>query len=146
MVADVQDMVPDDEWLYRRVARDQHVYDGNLGRRRPASLAFVQGGRDGETSCYVASETTPDVVAGYGSEPYMVLVPVSLIREKGLAVVRSGTDDEDGRGHVDIIGRKTSSRVTALAKSAQWVEGYEPPPGDYASEKDLGLRSGEGQR
>lgn len=61
-------------------------------------------------------------------------------------MVRSGTDDEDSPGHVDIIGRKTSSRVTALAKSAQWVEGYEPPPGDYASEKDLGLQSGAGQR
>ena len=25
MVADVQDLVPDEDWLYRRVARDQHV-------------------------------------------------------------------------------------------------------------------------
>ncbi len=138
----VQDMVPAAEWVYRRVARDRHVYDENLRRRRPSSLAFVQGGRDGETSCYVVSETTPEVVASYGPEPYMVRVPVALIRANELEVVRSGSDEEDGPGHVDIVGRKTSSRVTSLAKAAEWVEGYEPPEGDYASEKELNLLGG----
>ena len=145
MVGVDQGVVPDGEWVFRRVARDRHVYDGNLGRRRPSSLAFVQGGRDGDTSCYVVSETTPDVVASYGPEPYMVRVLVSLIRANGLDLVRSGTEEEDGPGHVDILGRKTSSRVTSLAKAAEWVDGYEPPAGDYASEKDLGLLLGEGQ-
>ena len=143
MVGVDQGTVPESEWVFRRVARDGHVYDGNLGRRRPASLAFVQGDRDGETSCYVVSETTPEVVASYGREPYMVRVPVSLIRANELEVVRSGSDEEDGPGHVDIVGRKTRSRVTSLAKAAEWVEGYEPPEGDYSSEKELDVLGSE---
>ncbi len=67
----------------------------------------------------------------------MVRVPVSLVRQNELDVVRSGSNEEEGPGHVDIVDRKTRSRVTSLAKAAEWVDGYEPSKGDYGSESEL---------
>ena len=64
MVGVDQGIVLDGEWVFRRVARDRHVYDENLGRRHPSSLAFMQGGRDSDTSCYKENDHATDAALG----------------------------------------------------------------------------------
>ena len=108
--------------VYRRVAGDQYVFDEELGRNRPSTQAFVQGGRDGNASAFIVSETTPDAVAELGKEPYMVDVSVDLIREVGLGLELV---DDGIPGHVDIVGRKTRSGLKRPGRGC-WVAGYEP--------------------
>ncbi len=115
------------ELVIRRIAHDQQVYDAELGRRRPATRAFVQDGRNGLTSVYLMSETTPEAIAGEGGQSYQAAVRVSVLRENGLGIIR--TPESGGPGHCDVIGRKTRGRMLQIVLQAQWVPGYAPPPG-----------------
>ena len=119
--------IGDGELLIRRITHDQQVYDTELGRRRPATRAFVQGGRDGLTSVYLLSETTPEAIAREGGQSYQAAVRVSVLRENGLGVIH--TPESGGPGHCDITGHKTRGRMLQIVLQAQWVPGYEPPPG-----------------
>lgn len=110
--------------VYRRVAGDQYVSGPEPGSSRPSTQAFVQGGKDGNASAFLVSETTPEAVAGLGKEPYMVDVSADLIREVKLKLERV---DDGIPGHVDIVGRKTRSMLKQLVSDAKWVAGYEPP-------------------
>ena len=119
--------IGNDEVVVRRVARREQIFDPETGRRRPASQAFLQNGRDGLTSVYLMSETTPAEVAADGAEEYLVAVRVGALRENGLGVIR--TPESGGPGHCDITGRKTRGRLVRIAMQAEWVPGYAPPDG-----------------
>ena len=119
--------VGNDATVIRRVAHNQHLYDENLGYRRPSTEAFLQDGRNGLTSVYLLSETTPEDVAQGGSQPYQCTVSVSVLRENGFGIIR--TPESGGPGHCDITGRKTKGRLNRITSHAQWVPGYAPPPG-----------------
>lgn len=114
-----------DEMVVRRVAYGQQQYDENLRRRRPTTQAFLQGGRNGFTSVYLLSETTPETVAQGGSQPYQCTVSVGVLREVGLGILR--TPQSGGPGHADITGRKTKSRLDRIVRQCDWVPGYAPP-------------------
>lgn len=118
--------IGNDSVVVRRVALSEHIFDETIGRRRPSSQAFMQSGRDGLVSVYLLSETTYETVAQAGSQRYLVTVTVGVLRENGLGIIRSS---EAGiTGHCDITGRKTRSRLNKIARSAEWVPGYAPPP------------------
>ena len=118
--------IDNDSVVVRRVALSEHIFDETIGRRRPSSQAFMQSGRDGLVSVYLLSETTYETVAQAGSQRYLVTVTVGVLRENGLGIIRSS--DAGITGHCDITGRKTRSRLNKIARSAEWVPGYAPPP------------------
>ena len=101
--------INDDEVVVRRVSRREQIFDPDIGRRRPASQAFLQNGRDGLTSVYLMSKTTPEEVAADGDEEYLAAVRVGALRENGLGIIR--TPESGGPGHCDITGRKTRGRL-----------------------------------
>ena len=117
--------IGDDQIVVRRVHIDHHSFDEHLGRRRPSTQAFLQNGRNGLTSVYLLSETTPAAVAAGGREPYQCAVSVAVLRENGLGIIR--TPGSGGPGHCDITGRKTKSRLNRIVSAARWVPGYAPP-------------------
>ena len=117
--------INDDEVVVRRVSRREQIFDPDVGRRRPASQAFLQNGRDGLTSVYLMSETTPEEVAADGDEEYLAAVRVGVLRENGLGIIR--TPESGGPGHCDITGRKTRGRLVRIVMESQWIPGYAPP-------------------
>ena len=117
--------ISDDEVVVRRVSRRDQIFDPEIGRRRPASQAFLQNGRDGLTSVYLLSETTPAEVATDGTEEYLAVVRVAVLRENGLGIIR--TPESGGPGHCDITGRKTRGRLVQIVMQSQWIPGYTPP-------------------
>ena len=117
--------ISDNEIVARRVADDQQTFDKDIGRRRPTSQAFLQGRRDGLTSVYLLSETTPETIAGGGSQNYLATVRVGILRENGLGIIR--TPESGGPGHCDVTGRKTRGRLVQIVIQAQWLPGYAPP-------------------
>ena len=64
------------EIVLRRVAGEEVVFDENVRRWRPAGYAFLQGGRDGLVSVYLASETSPEAVWAGGPEEYLASIGV----------------------------------------------------------------------
>lgn len=119
--------IGNNELVIRRVAHQQQRYDRTLGRSRPSTAAFIQGGADGLTSVYLASETTPESVSRGGSQPYLCAVSVGILRANSFGIIR--TPESGGPGHCDITGRKTRGKLAPVVKAAQWVPGYAPPPG-----------------
>ncbi len=117
--------ISDDEVVVRRVSRRDQIFDPEIGRRRPSSQAFLQSGRDGLTSVYLMSETTPAEVAADGAEEYLAVVRVAVLRENGLGIIR--TPESGGPGHCDITGRKTRGRLVQIVMQSQWIPGYTPP-------------------
>ena len=119
--------IGDDAMVIRRVSAKQQFFDENTGSRRPASMAFRQNGIAGDVSVYLMLETTFDAVAAGGSQPYLCVVSVGVLRQNGLGIIR--TPESGGPGHCDITGRKTTGRLRRIARQAQWVPGYAPPAG-----------------
>ena len=117
--------IGDDEMVVRRVAYDQHAFDRILGRRRPTTQTFLQDHRDALTSVYLLSESTPEMIASGGSQPYLAAVRVGVLRENGLGIIR--TPESGGPGHCDITGRKTRGRLVRIVMESQWIPGYAPP-------------------
>ena len=116
--------ISDDEIVIRRVRPDEVVFDRELGRYRPSTQAFKQGGVEGLTSAYLMSATTPRAVAGDSGRWYLAAVRVGILRTNGLGVVL--TENERGTGHVDITGRKTRGVLVRVVMAAYWVPGYGP--------------------
>ena len=116
--------IGDNEVVIRRVGDDQHTFDNNIGRRRPATAAFLQDGADGLVSVYLLAETTPGAVAGEGGQPYQVTIRVRALRENGLGIIR--TPERGGPRHCDVTGRKTKGRLNRIVKQAEWIPEYEP--------------------
>ena len=65
-------------------------------------------------------------MAAEGNEEYLFVVPVRLLREYGLDVVRD--PDHGGPGHCNIVGARGLSRANLrrLLRQVHWVAGYAP--------------------
>lgn len=116
--------IEDHEIVLRRVAVEEVVFDENAGRLRPAGYAFLQGGRDGLVSVYLASEASPETVWAGGPEEYLASITVGMIRQIGLGIVRDS--DSGGSGHCVVTGRKTRGRLNQIVRNTAWVDGYAP--------------------
>ena len=119
-----QEEIEDGQVVMRRVRKSQTTTDTNDGPQRPTSDAFIQNGPDGETSVYLASETTPERITREYPDVYVAEVEVRAIRAQGLAVERDPILGD--QGHCNIVGRKTRGRAVAIARSARWTQGYGP--------------------
>jgi len=127
--AEGEAQVPDGTAVWRRVPNWPHwiVFDENLGRMRPSSLAF-EDNRDGTAmSAFLEGHgnSVEDVLRGH--EGYaLASVAAGLVRSKGLKIIH---DPLDGLpAHVEVRGTKTKQIKSALAKMAEWVV----PPAESA--------------
>ena len=116
--------IEDGQVVMRRVRKSQTTTDTNDGPQRPTSDAFIQNGPDGETSVYLASETTPERLTKEYPDAYVAEVEVRAIRAQSLDVERDPIPGDPG--HCNIVGRKTRGRAVAIARSASWAHGYGP--------------------
>ena len=112
--------IGDDEIVFRRISQCFVVRDENLHRMRPSTQAFKQN----ELSVYLESVTTPEAVASEGTEPYIVSLRVSLLREEGLGIVPDPSSG--GPGHCRVTRRRTKGKLNRIVKGAEWVEGFAP--------------------
>ena len=55
-----------DELVVRRVTENGYIFDDNIGCTRPTGSAYLQDGRDGQTSVPRLSRTTPAEVRALG--------------------------------------------------------------------------------
>ena len=114
--------VGDDASLWRRIPNwpDWTVFDENLGRVRPSSLAF-QDNRDGTAmSAFLAEHgnSPADVLVGHDGF-FLAAITAGLVRLKGLQIVH---DPLEGLpSHVEVPGPKPPKVRSALAKAAVWV-------------------------
>ncbi len=119
--------VPDQTALWRRVPNwpEWTVFDENLGRVRPSSLAF-EDNRDGSPmSAFLEGygNSVEDVLLGHEAF-YLAAISAGLVRANGLKIVH---DPLDGLpSHVEMPGPKPKRVRSALAKAATWVA---PPSG-----------------
>lgn len=114
----------DEELVTRRVSEFDYVFDANIGRPRPKSNAFLQNGRDGQTSVHRLSKTTPVDVHALGPEPYLTTVKVGVLRANGLGIIFTPETNEPG--HSDITGHKGANLLRRIAREAYWEQGYSP--------------------
>ena len=120
----IPEEIEDSQVVMRRVRKSQKTKDTNDGPQRPTSDAFIQNGPDGETSVYLASETTPEHITKEYPDVYVAEVEARVIRAQGLEVERDPVPGDPG--HCNIVGRKTRGRAAAIARSASWAQGYGP--------------------
>ena len=108
--------------LWRRVPLwpDWTVDDENLGRVRASSLAFDDCRDGAPMSMYLAEagSTVDDVMRDY--EGYaLAAVSAGALRTRGLTIERRPVDGFPSR--VEVVGPKTSSVRSKLAKASWWV-------------------------
>lgn len=111
----------DDVALWRRVASDQWVYDGNLGRRRPSTSAFDNHHDGTPMSVVVASECSDGVdnlLRGHESFG-VVEFTVGFARRLRQGVVRAPLPEQPSHAHV--VGRKTDGTKKRFAREARIV-------------------------
>lgn len=106
--------------LWRRVSPEKVVFDSNQGRYRPSSNAFTDNLRDGSPMSAWEASVVRDprrLIEGFPgwSVASFTVAQASLL---GLEVKRT---PQHGEGHCDIVGRKTGSIQSSLAKSASWA-------------------------
>ena len=70
----IPEEIEDSQVVMRRVRKSQKTKDTNDGPQRPTSDAFIQNGPDGETSVYLASETTPEHITKEYPDVYVAEV------------------------------------------------------------------------
>lgn len=113
--------IGDNEVIWRRIYLA--VDDENLKCKRPSSACF-QDGLHGPVSVYIASEAQSTQVMQGGKEPFLAALTVAFIRKLGLGIIRDSSSG--GPGHALLLGRKTPSIRSKLAKEATWVAPYAP--------------------
>jgi hypothetical protein len=114
------DTLGNDVVLWRRVPPDRVTFDSNQQRRRPSSNAFTDNLRDGSPmSCWEASVVTDPkkLIEGYPGWS-VASFTVGQASALGLQVKRT---PEHGNGHCDVLGTKTRSIQSSLAKVATWA-------------------------
>ena len=118
--------VSEDRWVMRRVSRTQLEFDVSIGGERPISGQLSVGAAPGFASCRLVGEADPREVAAEGNEGYLFAVPVSLLRDYGLDVVRD--PENGGPGHCNIVGARglSRARLRQLLRQVHWVMGYAP--------------------
>lgn len=117
--------IGDGEIVMRRVQADELTTDTEDGPVRPSSDAFKQDGVDGETSVYLRSETTPELLVDGYRDTYVAQISVAEIRDQGLDVEREEIPGDPG--HCNIIGHKTRGRLRAIARASRWMPSHAPP-------------------
>lgn len=110
MVGDADcDVVANDRWVMRRVSRTQLEFDVSIDGQRPISGQLSVGPAPGFASCRLVGEADPEEVATEGNEEYLLVLPVRLLRDCGLDVVRD--PENGGPGHCNIVGARSLSRA-----------------------------------
>jgi hypothetical protein len=117
--------IDDDEIVMRRVRPSETTTDRPGGRERPSGQAFIQNGRDGDTSVYLKSETTAERILENNPGMYVCEVRVGDIRAEGLEIERSQREGDPG--HCDIKGRKTRGKAREISRKSTWAPGHGPP-------------------
>ena len=122
--------IPGDELVVRRVAQDGYTFDHNIGRTRPTGNAYLQDGREGQTSVHRLSKTTAAEVHALGQEPYLAVIQVQELRDEGLGIVFDPKPGEPG--HSNITGHKGANLLRRIARKAWWEKEFSPPlqPGE----------------
>jgi hypothetical protein len=120
--ADGEAGVPDATAVWRRVPPwpDWIVFDENLGRLRPSSLAFDDNPDGSAMSAFLEGHgnSIEDVLRNHDGFA-LAAVSAGLVRSKGLKIVH---DPLDGLpAHVEVHGPKPKSVRSTLAKAAVWV-------------------------
>ena len=120
------DVVGNDRWVMRRVSRTQLEFDVSIDGQRPISGQLSVGPVPGFASCRLVGEADPDEVASEGNEEYLYAIPVQLLRDYGLNVVRD--PENGGPGHCNIVGARELSRarLRQLLRQVHRVMGYAP--------------------
>ncbi len=121
--------IPDDSFVYRRILPGEHGFDNAVGRVRPNSNNFDDHPQNDPVSvdlgCEMEGRGEAETAALRGHEGYhLAKIPVRVVRELGLGVVRS--PDDGNPCHGEIIGHKSKATKKRLARNATWVV---PPPG-----------------
>lgn len=113
--------IGDDQLLWRRVPREQVVFDGNLNRARPSSKAFQNTSGTSGMSVNIAAETTiENTLRGYENH-LLVQFAASLPRGLGQGVVRNPLPGNPA--HAEVMGKKSKSVQKALYTNCTWVVG-----------------------
>ena len=110
--------------IMRRV-RPREVTQDADGNPKPISSAFRQGGPEGNTSVYLASETTAEFITRDHPGTFVVELTIAEVRNQGLDVERE--EIPGNPGHCNITGRKTRGITRALAEICHWIPGFAPP-------------------
>lgn len=115
------DDIPDDAELWRRIPHWHYVPDGE--RIRPSSAAFEDNPNGTPMSVFIASECgDPQRLLAQYPGFGVVSFTAGKAREYGLDVVRKPLEGQPP-GHAEVIGRKTKSIRSKLAKTCPWVVG-----------------------
>ena len=125
--------IPDSAILWRRVRYDQTSFDHDQRRLRPSSKAFQDVEQGGVKALSVflaeiehaAGHTAGDILRNH-PDFGLVAVTAGVMRACGLTIVRNPTQENPGHAHV--VGKKTGSVRSKIAKSAQWVVEAPQPP------------------
>ena len=120
------DVVGDNRRVIRRVSRTQLEFDPGIGGERPISGQLSVGSPPGYASCRLVGEADPAEVAAEGNEEFLFVVPVLLLRDYGLDVVRD--PENGGPGHCNIVGarRISKSKLRRLLREVTWAMDYAP--------------------
>jgi hypothetical protein len=106
--------------LWRRVPPDKITFDHNQNRVRPSSNAFTDNLKEGSPmSAWEASVVTDPNKLLEGCPGWFVAAfTVGHASALGLQVNQTS---EHGPGHCDVVGSKSASIRSSLAKAAMWV-------------------------
>lgn len=121
----------DDEELWRRIPPFRNTYDANQQRVRPGKDCFADHTNGTPMSVYRACLTGDpgnllrDVPPGFG----VVALNARQIRDLGLTLLPKPKPNEPG--HAEVIGKKTDSIKSKLAKASEWkvkTDPFDPTP------------------
>jgi len=115
--------IGNDDLLWRRVPPEQVVFDENLNRLRPSSMAFQNTSGTSGMSVNIAAETTVENTLRESENLLLVEFPASVPRGVGQGVIRNPLPDNPA--HAEVTGKKTKSVQKTLYNNCAWVVG--PP-------------------
>ena len=112
----------DDKALWRRVPNWPHwtIFDENLGRLRPSSIAFEDHRNGTAMSAFLEDHgnTIAEVLNGHESFG-LAAIKVGLVRSQGLKIFHAPLPSLPS--HVEVHGPKPKRVMSALAKAAVWL-------------------------
>jgi hypothetical protein len=114
--------ISDDLELWRRIRKEDCVFDKNIGGRRPKSSPCFDDSTDGSSmSVSIAAEAAVSPVEYLSMYPEegLVKITVGQIRGLGLGITREPTPADPS--HACIHGKKKKSIKGKLAVTCAWV-------------------------